>query len=67
MKILVTGGCGFIGSHLVDALIEKQHEVIVVDDLSANNDEFYFNNSATYHKFSICDSKQLKKVSKNCD
>lgn len=67
MKILVTGGCGFIGSHLVDALVELKHDVIVVDDLSANNDEFYFNKKATYHKFSICDGKQLKEVSKGCE
>ena len=33
-RVLVTGGAGFIGSHVVDSLIETEHEVIVVDDLS---------------------------------
>ena len=37
MKILVTGGCGFIGSHIVDAYIAKGHEVVVIDDLSTGN------------------------------
>ena len=32
MKILITGGAGFIGSHLCDKLIEKKHHVICVDN-----------------------------------
>ena len=40
-KSLVTGGAGFIGSNLVDHLVEQGHEVIVVDNKSANNEKFY--------------------------
>ncbi len=39
-KIVVTGGAGFIGSHLVDKLIEQDNEVLVVDNLSGGSEDF---------------------------
>ena len=51
---IVTGGCGFIGSHIVDRLIELGHEVRVIDDMSASENEmFYFNVKAIYWDYDI--------------
>jgi UDP-glucose 4-epimerase len=55
-KILVTGGAGFIGSHLVDALINKGYNVIIVDDLSLGSKE-NINKKAKFYKVDICSSK----------
>lgn len=39
MKILITGGAGFIGSHLADAYLKQGHEVVILDDLSAGSEK----------------------------
>ena len=37
MKVVVTGGCGFMGSHLVEALLAAGHEVVIIDNLSSGS------------------------------
>jgi UDP-glucose 4-epimerase len=56
MKILVTGGAGFIGSHVVDAYLEAGHQVVVVDDLSTGRKE-NLNPKAKFHQLDILNDK----------
>ena len=59
-KSIVTGGAGFIGSHIVDRLVNMGHEVIVIDDESAEaHDNFNYNDKATYLKISIVDYDKM--------
>ncbi len=55
MKILVTGGAGFIGSHLTDKLIEEGHQVAVIDNLSTGRKE-NINSQAHFYEMDITDS-----------
>lgn len=55
MKCIVTGGAGFIGSNIVDRLIEDNHQVIIFDDLSTGKIE-NINPKATFHKVDISES-----------
>lgn len=63
MKILVTGGAGFIGSHVVDALIDGGHEVVAVDDLSTGFEK-NINLKAKFYKANICDEKKISEIFK---
>jgi dTDP-L-rhamnose 4-epimerase len=70
MNILVTGGAGFIGSHLVDSLVERGHRVRVLDALvpqvHINGVPTHLNKNAEFIKGDVCDreivSKALEKI-----
>lgn len=61
MKVLMTGGAGFIGSHITDRLLQEKNEVIVVDNLSTGK-ERNLNPNAKFYKTDITDLEALKHV-----
>jgi dTDP-L-rhamnose 4-epimerase len=63
MKILVTGGAGFIGSHLVDALVEREQEVVIYDNFEPQvhkTEPEYLNRSAGLIRADVRDKDTLK-------
>jgi UDP-glucose 4-epimerase len=68
MKCLVTGGSGFIGGHLTDQLVNDGHDVIVIDNESAEtSDNFYWRDDTENHKVDILDYENLEPLFKNVD
>jgi UDP-glucose 4-epimerase len=63
-KVIVTGGAGFIGSHIVDALINKGYDVHIIDNLSSGIEE-NINSKATFHNVDIRDFEKLKPIFTN--
>jgi UDP-glucose 4-epimerase len=60
-KILLTGGAGFIGSHIVDRLVEMGHDVIVVDNLTSGF-RANVNPSARFYELDVCDPEFARLV-----
>src|SRR5262245_36381835 len=61
MRVVVTGGAGFIGSNLVDALLDAGHAVAVVDDLSSGRQE-NLTGAADLHVADIADFGAMRSV-----
>lgn len=60
MKVLVTGGAGFIGSHIVDAYLSAGHEVVIIDNLTTGQEK-NLNPSAKFYKLDIRE-KELRTI-----
>ncbi len=66
MKYIVTGGAGFIGSNLVDLLITKGHEVLVIDNFSSGKKE-NCNDKASYHEIDLSEQSNFNKIKEVLD
>lgn len=64
---LVTGGAGFIGTNLVQYLVEGGHKVVVVDDLSAGTDQARLPAEVKFFQVDIRDTKKLTEVAEGVD
>jgi len=66
MRILITGGAGFIGSHIVDMCVRRGYEVCVVDNLSTGQRGNILDHIAKeeiiFHAVDICESQAVEKI-----
>lgn len=65
-KVLVTGGAGFIGSHLVDALVNESHDVVVLDNLTTGK-KLQVNKKARFVRADIRNLKKIKPYFRGVD
>ena len=70
MKVLITGGSGFIGSALVLFLLKKKYKILNIDDLKYSNNNYLLNKSIksknyNFYKVDICDTKKINKLLDN--
>ena len=61
MKFIVTGGAGFIGSNLVDLLVDKGFEIEVIDNFSTGKKE-NCNQNVLYHEFDLSDEHNFERL-----
>ena len=61
MSILITGGAGYIGSHIVERLIKKKNDIIILDNLETGHKKL-INKEAKFIKGDIKDIKLVKKI-----
>ena len=64
MRILVTGGAGFIGAHLTEKLIRQKHKLLVVDSLATTGGIPYINPKSKFINGDITEDKIIKKIEK---
>ena len=68
MKICVTGGCGFIGAHLVDRLLNDGHQVLVIDNFSVGGPERLPTSKSLFvEKMDIRETEDVIKLLKKFD
>ncbi len=64
MNVLVTGGAGFIGSHVADELLAAGHRVVIVDDLNTGH-RYNVPEGATFYEADICDAPKMAEIFEN--
>jgi len=69
MRYLVTGGAGFIGSHLAERLVAEHHEVVVLDDLSTGRREYLapVRHRIRFIRGSVLSAEVCRRAVQGCD